>query len=121
MVDAAQIEAIERATLAAVAPEEVLEIEGWLVGLDPGSIRRAASAVPLRHDLSVDPAVFDRIEAAYAERGGMPKEDARLWAASCVASSIPEAVGILKYHVDRARGRQAKLIEYKGDDRPGSR
>lgn len=55
------------------------------------------------------------------EREGMPKEDARLWAASCVASSIPEAVGILKYHVDRARGRQAKLIEYKGDDRPGSR
>jgi GT2 family glycosyltransferase len=48
------------------------------------------------------------------EREGMSKDDARLWAASCVASSVPEAVGILKYHVDRARGRQAKLIEYKG-------
>ncbi|WP_340644761.1 GNAT family N-acetyltransferase [Phenylobacterium sp.] len=69
MTEAAQIEAIERATLAAVAPDEVLEIEGWLVGLDPGSIRRAASAVPLRHDLSADPAVIDQIEAAYAERG----------------------------------------------------
>ena len=44
MVEAAQIEAIERATLAAVAPEEVLEIDSWLIGLDPGSIRRAASA-----------------------------------------------------------------------------
>jgi ribosomal protein S18 acetylase RimI-like enzyme len=72
MVGPAEIEAIERATLAAIAPEEVLEIDGWLVGLDPGSIRRAASAVPLRHDLPVDPALFDRIEAAYAERGLKP-------------------------------------------------
>ena len=72
MTDAAQAEAIERATLAAVAPEEVLEIDGWLVGLDPGSIRRAASAVPLRHDLPADPAVLDQIEAAYAQRGLKP-------------------------------------------------
>ena len=72
MVGAAQVEAIERATLAAVAPEEVLEIEGWLVGLDPGSIRRAASAVPLRHDLPADRTVFDSIEAAYAGRGLTP-------------------------------------------------
>ncbi len=69
MIEADQVEAIERATLAAVAPEEVLEIEGWLVGLDPGSIRRAASAVPLRHDLPADAAVFDRIEEAYRGRG----------------------------------------------------
>ena len=72
MVGSTQIESIERATLAAVAPEEVLEIDGWLIGLDPGSIRRAASAVPLRHDLSAEPAVLDRIEAAYAERGLTP-------------------------------------------------
>nr|QQZ48748.1 GNAT family N-acetyltransferase [Phenylobacterium glaciei] len=72
MVGSTQIEAIERATLAAVAPEEVLEIDGWLIGLDPGSIRRAASAVPLRHDLPVDAAVLDHIEAAYAERGLKP-------------------------------------------------
>ena len=69
MIQPAEIEAIERATLAAVAPEEVLEIGGWLVGLDPGSIRRAASAVPLRHDLPHDPAVLDAIEAAYRSRG----------------------------------------------------
>ena len=64
-----QVGAIERATLAAVAPEEVLEIGGWLLGLDPGSIRRAASAVPLTHNLPVDPDALDRIEAAYAARG----------------------------------------------------
>jgi ribosomal protein S18 acetylase RimI-like enzyme len=66
------IEAIERATLEAVSPAHALEIDGWLVGLDPGSIRRAASAVPLRHNLSADPAVFDRIETAYRSRGLMP-------------------------------------------------
>lgn len=68
----ADIEAIERATLAAVAPEEVLEIGGWLVGLDPGSIRRAASAVPLAHDLPADHDILDQIEAAYAARGLRP-------------------------------------------------
>lgn len=72
MSPSADIEAIERATLAAVAPEELLEIDGWLVGLDPGSIRRAASAVPLNHSLPADPAVFDRIEQAYDDRGLSP-------------------------------------------------
>ena len=69
MTAAVDIAAIERATLAAVSPDEVLEIGGWLVGLDRGSIRRAASAVPLAHDLSVEPDVLDEIEAAYAARG----------------------------------------------------
>lgn len=68
----ADIESIERATLAAIAPEEVREIGGWLVGLDPGSIRRAASAVPLAHDLPPDRDVLDEIEAAYAARGLSP-------------------------------------------------
>jgi ribosomal protein S18 acetylase RimI-like enzyme len=68
----ADVEAIERATLAAVAPEEVLEIGGWLVALDPGSIRRAASAVPLSHELSADPDILDQVEAAYAARDLSP-------------------------------------------------
>ena len=69
MISPADIEAIERATLAAVAPEAVLELSGWLVGLDPGSIRRAASAVPLRHEMIAEPLVLDRLEAAYQGRG----------------------------------------------------
>lgn len=72
MSEVGAVEAIERATLAAVAPEEVVEIDGWLVGLDPGTIRRAASAVPLSHDLPHDPAVLDAIEAAFAARGLSP-------------------------------------------------
>ena len=68
----ADVEAIERATVAAVAPREVLEIGGWLVALNDGTIRRAASAVPLSHELAADPGVIDQIEAAYAARGLAP-------------------------------------------------
>ncbi|WP_312166253.1 GNAT family N-acetyltransferase [Phenylobacterium sp.] len=68
----AEIEAIERATVAAVAPREVLEIGGWLVALNAGTIRRAASAVPLSHDLAAETAAFEQIEAAYAARGLAP-------------------------------------------------
>ena len=72
MATAVDVEAIERATAAAVTPHEVLEIGDWLVTLDPGTIRRASSAVPLRHDLACDVAVLDEIEAAYAARGLKP-------------------------------------------------
>ena len=68
----ADVEAIERATVAAVAPREALEIGGWLVALNDGTIRRAASAVPLSHELAADPGVIDQIEAAYAARGLAP-------------------------------------------------
>jgi len=71
-VTASDIEAVERATLAAVAPRELTESDGWLLGLDPGTIRRAASAVPLAHDLDLSPAMLDRIEAAYNQRGLNP-------------------------------------------------
>lgn len=48
------------------------EIGGFLLAMDGGSIGRATSAVPLRHDLGRNPAVLDRIEAAYTERGFSP-------------------------------------------------
>jgi GNAT superfamily N-acetyltransferase len=66
------VEAIERATLAGVAPAETLEIGGFLAGLDAGPIGRARTAVPLRHDLPPDEAVLDEIEAAYVTRGLPP-------------------------------------------------
>ncbi|MBK0392886.1 GNAT family N-acetyltransferase [Ramlibacter algicola] len=65
------IERLERATLAAVPPRELLALEGWLVGLDPGTVGRAHSAVPTRHErLRVDlvPEILD----AYAQRGLRP-------------------------------------------------
>ena len=65
------IEALERDTVAAVAPPEVLEIGGWLVPLDNGTIGRARSAVPLRHD--VGPQAIGEIVAAYLDRGLPPR------------------------------------------------
>ena len=69
-MDAADLESLERATVEAVAPPEVLEIGGWLVPLDNGTIGRAKSAVPLRHDLG--PEALDEIETAYRQRGLKP-------------------------------------------------
>jgi GNAT superfamily N-acetyltransferase len=47
-----------------------LEIGGWLVPLDNGTIGRAKSAVPLRHDLG--PEAVGEIAAAYLDRGLRP-------------------------------------------------
>ena len=66
----ADVERLERATVAAVGAREVLEIEGWLVPLENGSIGRSKAAVPLRHDLG--PAAIAAIEAAYRDRGLPP-------------------------------------------------
>jgi GNAT superfamily N-acetyltransferase len=66
----AEIAVLERDTVAAVAPPETLEIGGWLVPLDHGTIGRAKSAVPLRHDLG--PEAIAEIEAAYRSRGLKP-------------------------------------------------
>jgi len=64
------VESLERSIVAAVAPPEVLEIGGWLVPLDNGTIGRAKSAVPLRHD--IDASAVDEIVAAYRARGLSP-------------------------------------------------
>jgi ribosomal protein S18 acetylase RimI-like enzyme len=74
-MQASDIESLERATVAAVAPPQVLEIDGWLVPLDAGTMGRAKSAVPLRHSVgphALDVAALDAIEAAYVERGLPP-------------------------------------------------
>jgi N-acetylglutamate synthase len=69
-MDAADVESLERSTVEGVAPGEVLEIGGWLVPLDDGAIRRAKTAVPLRHDLG--PQALNDIEAAYWTKGLPP-------------------------------------------------
>lgn len=46
---ASDIEALERATVQAVAPQQLWELPGWLVPVDPGTVGRARSAVPLHH------------------------------------------------------------------------
>lgn len=65
-VEPSDVEVIERATLSAVAPRKVVEIDGWLVALEPGAIRRAKSAVPLSQAPAFAPTTLDRIETAFA-------------------------------------------------------
>jgi len=62
------IESLERATLDAVAPPAVQEIDGWLLPFDSSTIGRAKSAVPLRHN-GIDAAQLHTIETLYAARG----------------------------------------------------
>jgi len=62
------VEAIERATFAAVPPQRVLELPGWLAGLDDGTVGRAHSAVPLRHEQPPNLPLL-ALETAYASHG----------------------------------------------------
>jgi GNAT superfamily N-acetyltransferase len=60
------MEAIERATLAAVSPQTIEELpEGWLLPFDTGTIGRAKTAVPLR-EAAPGPGLIEGIEARYA-------------------------------------------------------
>jgi len=70
---AADVEAIERATFDAVPPQALELLDGWLLGFDQGTVGRAHSAVPVRHD---GPGVngpgvssLTRIMGAYGSRG----------------------------------------------------
>ena len=62
---------MERATVSAVSPEAVEELEGWLLAFDSGTVGRAKSAAPLAHT-SCDEAVLGRIEARYAAHAIAP-------------------------------------------------
>ncbi|MBP8298418.1 MAG: GNAT family N-acetyltransferase, partial [Burkholderiales bacterium] len=57
-----------RATVAAVSPHAIEELDGWLLAYDTGAVNRAKCAVPLRH-AALDPAMLPAIEARYADRG----------------------------------------------------
>lgn len=72
VLTAVDIEAIERATLQAVAPEVVEELPGWLLPMDRGTVGRARSAVPLHHGLH-DTDLLSTIVARYQALGYEPR------------------------------------------------
>ncbi|MBC8074181.1 MAG: glycosyltransferase [Deltaproteobacteria bacterium] len=39
--------------------------------------------------------------------------EAVAWGASCALSPIPQAIGVLKFHLDRLRSKRPEIIEYK--------
>jgi ribosomal protein S18 acetylase RimI-like enzyme len=63
-----EVESLERATFAAVPPQALESLDGWLLGLDDGTVGRAHSAVPTRHQRA-NAAVLDEVMARYARRG----------------------------------------------------
>lgn len=63
-----EVEAIERATLAAVPPQRLVQWERWLLAFDDGTVGRCHSAVPLRHDAPAAGALVE-IERRYADAG----------------------------------------------------
>lgn len=67
-MDEFNVESLERATLAAVPPRAMEEIDGWLLPMDPGLVGRAHAAVPTRH-AGVDPGRLPDIAARYAAHG----------------------------------------------------
>lgn len=67
----ADVEAIERATVAAVAPRDVEELPGWLLAFDSVTVNRARSAVPLSHE-APDASAVPRIDERYRARGIPP-------------------------------------------------
>lgn len=69
----ADVQAIERATLAAVSPERVETCPGWLLPMDVGTVGRARSAVPLSHRPPADLSVLDAIAGAYRAGGFVPR------------------------------------------------
>lgn len=71
VLNAADVDAIERATLSAVAPERIEAVEGWLLPMDHGTVGRAHSAVPLHHGIH-DPAFIGEISLRYQDAGFRP-------------------------------------------------
>lgn len=67
----ADIEGIERATLAAVAPERLGALPGWLLPMDHGTVGRAHAAVPLQHT-PAQLAPWHTVAALYREVGYRP-------------------------------------------------
>jgi GT2 family glycosyltransferase len=52
--------------------------------------------------------------AVGTRKRGFSWVDAAVWGASCALSPIPQAVGALKFHLDRLRSKRPEIIEYKG-------
>jgi GNAT superfamily N-acetyltransferase len=90
------IESIERATVAAVAPERLDEWPGWLLPMDSGTVGRARSAVPVHHGVQS----LEHLEAivqAYRAAGYPP------------ALRLPEGPAYAPWHqVLQARGWQRR-------------
>lgn len=67
----AEIEGMERATVEAVAPDEIAQVGDWLVPLGRHPMGRGRSAVPLRHD--AEPSGLGPVFNLFQGRGVQPQ------------------------------------------------
>jgi N-acetylglutamate synthase len=91
------IEAIERATLDAVAPNYVAQLPGWLVPFARGSVGRAKSAVPITH-AAPDPQAIKRILALY--KAGAVDQNLGLAAPQPAQFRLPSIARFDEFKVD---------------------
>lgn len=69
---ATDVDSLERATVQAVAPEQLDDtVPGWLLPMDAGTVGRAQCAVPLAHT-EPDRALINTIVQRYRARGFAP-------------------------------------------------
>ncbi|HEX7481757.1 MAG TPA: glycosyltransferase family A protein [Polyangiales bacterium] len=62
--------------------------------------------------LGLYPVRFARI-ASHARRRGLPVLDAGVWALHCSGACVPQTLGIAQYYLQRLRGTDPTIIEYK--------
>lgn len=94
---------------------------GWLWGLIAPIL--AIALLPLTRGFSLllllgYPYQIYRIYR-YRRSLGDAADAARLYSVFCVLSKFPQAIGQMKYWLQRWRGKQATLIEYKAPSRQG--
>lgn len=51
--------------------------------------------------------------AVRGRQQGLNPEEANVWAVNCVGASFPQTLGVLKFYLERARGINPAIIEYK--------
>jgi len=52
--------------------------------------------------------------ARRAAVSGLGARDACYWSLHCVLASFPQSLGVVSYHLERLRGKDPTIIEYKG-------
>jgi hypothetical protein len=60
------------------------------------------------------PAMFLKFRRSLVKARGWPSGEATLYAIFVVIGKLPQAMGQITYHWNRARGKRTRLIEYKG-------
>ena len=91
---------------------ELRSILIWAIGIPVAALAANGFYAPGAWLLGLYPLQVVRIRRSPACRS-LPPSSAWLYAASCVASKFPEALGALKFQLSRLRGNPTELIEYK--------